>query len=91
MVRTRIKNTLQHPCKEDFLEFVIKIGAMERRGNKLPEPILQNQGRVEDLVKKSFLDEDTRTQSITILNLISILVFRFFLSKDQLFTADFDD
>jgi serine/threonine-protein kinase HipA len=58
----RMKNTLHHPCKEDFLEFGKKIGISDRRVNKLLEPFLVKQKTVEALVKKSFLDEDTKSQ-----------------------------
>jgi serine/threonine-protein kinase HipA len=58
----RMNNTLHHPCKEDFLEFGKIIGISERRVNKLLEPFLVKQKTVEVLVKKSFLDEDTKTQ-----------------------------
>jgi serine/threonine-protein kinase HipA len=58
----RTKNTLHHPCKEDFLEFGKLIGISESRVNKLLEPFLLKQRSVEYLVKKSFLDEDTKTQ-----------------------------
>ncbi len=58
----RIKNTQHHPCKEDFLEFGKKIGISESRVNKLLGPYLLKQKGVEDLVKKSFLDEDTKAQ-----------------------------
>lgn len=58
----RIKNTQHHPCKEDFLKFGKIIGISESRINKLLEPFLLKQNSVEDLVKKSFLDEDTKIQ-----------------------------
>ena len=58
----RIKNIQHHPCKEDFLEFGKIIGISESRVNKLLEPFLFKQASVQDLVKKSFLDEDTKTQ-----------------------------
>jgi serine/threonine-protein kinase HipA len=61
----RIKNIQQHPCKEDFLEFGKIIGIGERRVKKLLEPFLLKQKRVEDLVKKSFLDEDTKAQYLS--------------------------
>lgn len=57
----RINNTLHHPCKEDFIGFGKKIGVNENRLNKLLTPFLVEQKNVEDLVKKSFLDNDTKS------------------------------
>ena len=58
----RIKNTLHHPCKEDFIDFGKIIGINENRVNKLLNPFLLKQKNVEGLVKKSFLDNDTKSQ-----------------------------
>ena len=58
----RIKNTRHNPCKEDFIVFGKTIGLNEKRVNKLLEPFLTRQKNVELLVKKSFLDNDTRSQ-----------------------------
>jgi serine/threonine-protein kinase HipA len=58
----RINNTLHHPCKEDFIEFGEKTGINKNRVNKLSEPFLNKQPAVENLVKRSFLDEETKTQ-----------------------------
>jgi serine/threonine-protein kinase HipA len=58
----RINNTKHHPCKEDFIEFGEKIGINEKRVNKLLEPFLNRQSGVENLVKRSFLDEGTKSQ-----------------------------
>jgi len=58
----RIINTLHHPCKEDFIVFGKKIGIKETRVNKLLAPFLKKQTNVESLVKKSFLDEETKIQ-----------------------------
>jgi serine/threonine-protein kinase HipA len=58
----RINNTLHHPCKEDFIDFGKKIGINENRVNKLLNPFLIKQKNVESLVKKSFLDNDTKSQ-----------------------------
>lgn len=56
----RINNPQHHPCKEDFIEFGEKIGIIENRVTKLLEPFLKAQIEVENLVKRSFLDEDTK-------------------------------
>ncbi|MCX6222773.1 MAG: HipA domain-containing protein [Bacteroidia bacterium] len=56
----RIKNSLHHPCKEDFTEFGKKIGIEEKRVGKLLVPFLKEQTGVGNLVKKSFLDQETR-------------------------------
>ena len=46
--------------KEDFIEFGKIIGIKENRVAKLLDPFLKEQIEVENLVKRSFLDEDTR-------------------------------
>ena len=56
----RIKNTLHHPCKEDFIEFGKKIDINEKRINNLLEPFLKPQKEVENLIQRSFLDTDTK-------------------------------
>ena len=56
----RIKNTQNHPCKEDFIEFGKIIGISDNRVNKLLEFFLKKQTGVENLVKRSFLDEETK-------------------------------
>ena len=58
----RINNAQHHPCKEDFIEFGKVIGINKNRVNKLSEPFLKKQIGVENLVKRSFLDEDTKSQ-----------------------------
>jgi serine/threonine-protein kinase HipA len=61
----RIKNSQHHPCEEDFIEFGKIIGINENRVNKLLEPFLEKQINVENLVKRSFLDEATKVQYMT--------------------------
>ena len=56
----RINNPQHIPCKEDFVEFGKKIGIKENRVFKLLDPFLKEQIEVENLVKRSFLDKDTR-------------------------------
>jgi serine/threonine-protein kinase HipA len=58
----RINNPQHHPCLEVFIEFGKTIGINESRVNKLLEPFIKKQVAVENLVKKSFLDEETRKQ-----------------------------
>ncbi|MBW6480434.1 MAG: HipA domain-containing protein [Bacteroidales bacterium] len=58
----RINNEQHHPCKDDFIDFGKKIGINENRISILLEPFLVKQTNVEDLVKKSFLDDDTRSE-----------------------------
>jgi serine/threonine-protein kinase HipA len=58
----RITNTQQHPCKEDFIEFGRRIGMKKSRIDKLLDPFLNKQPGVENLVKRSFLDEETKAQ-----------------------------
>lgn len=58
----RINNPQHHPCLDDFIEFGITIGINESRINKLIEPFLKRQDEVENLVRKSFLDEKTKKQ-----------------------------
>jgi serine/threonine-protein kinase HipA len=58
----RINNAQHNPCKEDFIEFGGKIGINENRVNKLSEPFLNKQPGVENLVKRSFLDKETKSQ-----------------------------
>lgn len=58
----RIINSQHHPCKEDFIEFGKKTGIEENRVVKLLDPFLKKQVGVENLVKKSFLDEATKEQ-----------------------------
>jgi serine/threonine-protein kinase HipA len=58
----RIKNDKHHPCLEDFVEFGKTIGINESRLNKLLEPFLKKQDEVENLVNKSFLDDETKKQ-----------------------------
>ncbi len=60
----RINNTPHHPCKEDFIAFGEKIGINKNRVNKLLEPFLNKQPSVENLVRRSFLDEETMTQYV---------------------------
>ncbi len=61
----RINNTLHHPCKEDFIDFGKRTGINMNRVNKLLEPFLIKQKNVEGLVKKSFLDYDTKSQYLS--------------------------
>jgi serine/threonine-protein kinase HipA len=58
----RIINSQHHPCKEDFIEFGKKTGLSENRVVKLLDPFLKKQIEVENLIKKSFLDETTKVQ-----------------------------
>ena len=58
----RINNPLHHPCKKDFIDFGKIIGINENRVNKILNPFLIKQKNVEGLVKKSFLDNDTKSQ-----------------------------
>lgn len=60
----RINNPQHHPCKEDFIEFGERIGIIENRVTKLLEPFLKEQIEVENLVKRSFLDEDIKKMYI---------------------------
>lgn len=60
----RINNSDHHPCKEDFICFARKIGINEKRIIKILDPFLAKQKNVEVLLKKSFLDEDTKSQYI---------------------------
>lgn len=61
----RINNTDHHPCKEDFIDFGKTIEINEQRINKILEPFLTKQKKVEVLIKDSFLDEDTKSQYLT--------------------------
>ncbi len=61
----RINNPQHNPCKEDFIEFGKIIDINENRVNKLLEPFLQKQIEVEKLVKRSFLDEETKSQYLS--------------------------
>jgi len=56
----RIQNPEHHPCKEDFIEFGKIIGINEKRVIKILAPFLAEQPDVEILIKRSFLDEETR-------------------------------
>ena len=58
----RINNTRHHPCKKDFIDFAKIIGINVNRVDKLLEPFLVKQKNVDSLVKKSFLDNDTKSQ-----------------------------
>ena len=58
----RINNDRHHPCKDDFIDFGKNIGINENRVNKLLEPFLIRQINVEDLVRKSFLNDDTKSE-----------------------------
>ena len=58
----RIRNDQHHPCLEDFVEFGKIIGINESRVYKLLEPFLKKQVGVKNLVKKSFLDDETKKQ-----------------------------
>lgn len=73
----RIKNTQHHPCKEDFINFGKVTGIPDKRINKLLEPFLLKQKGVENLVKKSFLEDKTQirylkqyNERLTMLNTI---------------------
>jgi len=61
----RIKSPQHHPCLEDFIEFGKTIGINESRLSKLLEPFLKKQEEVENLVNKSFLDDETKKQYIS--------------------------
>ncbi len=56
----RIKNPDHNPCKEDFIEFGKTIGINGSRVMKILAPFLKEQPEVEVLIKRSFLDEETR-------------------------------
>lgn len=56
----RAQNPDHHPCKEDFIEFGKTIGLNENRVIKILAPYLKEQSEVENLIKRSFLDEKTR-------------------------------
>jgi serine/threonine-protein kinase HipA len=56
----RIQNPDHYPCKEDFIEFGKRIGINEKRVIKILAPFLKEQPEVEVLIKRSFLDEETR-------------------------------
>lgn len=56
----RINNEQHHPCQDDFTDFGKNIGINEKRISILLDPFLVKQTNVEDLVKKSFLDDDTK-------------------------------
>lgn len=45
---------------DDFIEFARRIGIEKKRAEKLLEPFLKRQERVEELVKRSFLNEATQ-------------------------------
>lgn len=49
-----------HRNKEDFLKFARRIGIETKRAEKLLEPFLTKQERVEELIKRSFLNEATK-------------------------------
>ncbi|MBA2562014.1 MAG: HipA domain-containing protein [Chitinophagaceae bacterium] len=46
-----------HPCKEDFIELGKRIGLKENRTEKLIQPFLEKQPRVEILLSRSFLND----------------------------------
>lgn len=50
--------------KEDFLEFGIRIGIKERRINKLLSPFIEKQPAVEELTKRSFLNNSRKKEYI---------------------------
>ncbi len=56
----RIINPEHYPCKEDFIEFGKKIGINENRVIKILAPFLKEQSEVENLIMRSFLDENTK-------------------------------
>lgn len=58
----RINNTQHHPCKEDFIKFGVEIGINENRVTKLLAPFLKKQISVENMIERSFLDEETKAQ-----------------------------
>jgi hypothetical protein len=49
-----------HRNKEDFIEFARRIGIETKRAEKLLEPFLIKQQRVEELVNRSFLNNATK-------------------------------
>lgn len=61
----RINNTDHHPCKEDFIDFAKTIGINDKRINKILDPFLTKQKKVEVLLINSYLDEDTKSQYLT--------------------------
>lgn len=58
----RINNAIHHPCKEDFIEFGKRIGITQKRIVNLLLPFLKKQDGVENLIMKSFLDQETKQQ-----------------------------
>ena len=73
----RIQNPDHYPCKEDFIEFGIRIGINEKRVIKILAPFLKEQPEVENLIMRSYLDEETMKlyrshykERLEILNLI---------------------
>jgi serine/threonine-protein kinase HipA len=61
----RINNNDHHPCKEDLIHFGKTIEINEKRINKILEPFLTKQKKVEVMIKNSFLDEDTKSEYLT--------------------------
>lgn len=55
-----IQNSQHHPCKEDFLEFGRRLGVADKRIAKLLAPLLKRQPGVEDLIHRSYLDDDVK-------------------------------
>lgn len=49
-----------HAGLEDFYEFVKRLDIKDKRRDKLLEPFLKKQNRVEELIKRSFLDAPTK-------------------------------
>jgi serine/threonine-protein kinase HipA len=49
-----------HPSKTDFIEFAKRIGVTESRVEKLLQPFLEKQSKVETLVNRSFLNEASK-------------------------------
>jgi serine/threonine-protein kinase HipA len=56
----RIQNPDHHPCKEDFIEFGKTIGINESRVIIILAPFLKKQPEVENLINRSFLEEETK-------------------------------
>jgi len=49
-----------HPCNEDFLEFGRRLGVADKRIAKLLAPLLKRQPGVEDLIHRSYLDDEVK-------------------------------
>ena len=57
-----------YPCKEDFIEFGMRIGVLKKRIEKLLEPFLQRQDFVASLINNSFLNNSCRKSYLLMYN-----------------------